>query len=248
MFFFSIWVFFHNHSRITRLQSKGKGISLTRHYHFHLLHRHLDISWAITAESLPLHIGSSWTRTGIFWFLSASRSVGKMKIIFVYMQGPHIKGKNISNISFKIISQLIISKRSYLCYLRYLTCLFRLRKKQIIFIYKFEEKNRGKSFCFSRHIYRLQFICLQYLWRTLQYMWKTRLWNIWNIQSQWVCLLGNIYNIPSQWKLCEQTNNIRDIYLASVEVAIVWQIMASPKVCRLFWINFYQETQSRNLF
>ena len=33
--FFSIWVFFHNHSRITGLQGKGKGISLTPHYHFH---------------------------------------------------------------------------------------------------------------------------------------------------------------------------------------------------------------------
>ena len=27
--FFSMWVFFHNHSRITRLQGKGEGISLT---------------------------------------------------------------------------------------------------------------------------------------------------------------------------------------------------------------------------
>ena len=26
------------------------------HYHFHLLHRHLDISRAITAESSPLHV------------------------------------------------------------------------------------------------------------------------------------------------------------------------------------------------
>ena len=28
IFFFSIWVFFHNHSRITGLQGKGEGISL----------------------------------------------------------------------------------------------------------------------------------------------------------------------------------------------------------------------------
>ena len=33
-------------------------ISLTPHYHFHPLHKHLDISHAITAESAPLHIGS----------------------------------------------------------------------------------------------------------------------------------------------------------------------------------------------
>ena len=61
--FFFIWVFFHVHSRITGLQGKGEGISLTPHYHFHSLHRHLDISWAITAESSPLHIPSSRTRT-----------------------------------------------------------------------------------------------------------------------------------------------------------------------------------------
>ena len=68
IFFFSICVFFHNHSRTTGLQGKGEGISLTPHYHFHPLHRHLDISRAITAESSPLHIGSSRTRTGNLWF------------------------------------------------------------------------------------------------------------------------------------------------------------------------------------
>ena len=69
---FSIWIFFYNHSQITGLQQKGEGISLTPHYHFHLLHRHLDVSRTITAESSPLHIGSSQTRTGNLWFLSAS--------------------------------------------------------------------------------------------------------------------------------------------------------------------------------
>ena len=69
-FFFSIWVFFYEHSG---LQSKGEGISLTPHYHFHPLHRHLDISRAITAESSPLHIASSRSRTGNLWFPSASR-------------------------------------------------------------------------------------------------------------------------------------------------------------------------------
>ena len=73
-FYFSIWVFFHDHSRITGLQGKGEGISLTPHYHFHPLHRHLDISRAITAESSHLHIASSRTRTGNLWFPSASRN------------------------------------------------------------------------------------------------------------------------------------------------------------------------------
>ena len=62
VFFFSIWFFFHNHSRITGLQMKGEGISLTPHYYFHTLHSHLDISREITAESLPLHIGSSHSK------------------------------------------------------------------------------------------------------------------------------------------------------------------------------------------
>ena len=71
--FFSISLFFHEHSRITELQGKGEGIFLTPHYHFHSLHRHLDISRTITAESSPLRIASSRARAGDLWFPSASR-------------------------------------------------------------------------------------------------------------------------------------------------------------------------------
>ena len=71
--FFSIWVFFHEHSRFTRQQGKVEAISLTPLYYFHPLHRHLDISRVIAAESSPLHIASSWTRTGNLWFPSTSR-------------------------------------------------------------------------------------------------------------------------------------------------------------------------------
>ena len=39
-----------------RTAEKGEVISLAFHYHFHPLHRHLDISRVITAESSPLHI------------------------------------------------------------------------------------------------------------------------------------------------------------------------------------------------
>ena len=46
--FFFVWVFFHEHSRITRLQGKGESISLTPHHHLYPLHRHLDVSQAIT--------------------------------------------------------------------------------------------------------------------------------------------------------------------------------------------------------
>ena len=69
--FFLIWVFFDKHSRITELKKKGEGISLTPHYYFHPLHRHLDISRVITAESSPVHIASSRTRTRNLWFPSA---------------------------------------------------------------------------------------------------------------------------------------------------------------------------------
>ena len=56
-----------------RSAGEGEGNFLTPHYHFHPLHRHLDIRRAITAGSSPLHLGSSRTRTGNLWFLSASR-------------------------------------------------------------------------------------------------------------------------------------------------------------------------------
>ena len=72
-FFFSIWVFFHEHSRITGLQGKGGGIFLTPHYQFHPLYRHLVISREIAAGSSHLHIASSRARTQNLWFPSASR-------------------------------------------------------------------------------------------------------------------------------------------------------------------------------
>ena len=70
--YFSIWVFFHDYSRITELQGMRGGTSLTPHYHFHPLHRHLDISRTITAESSLLPIDSSRTRIGNLWFPGAS--------------------------------------------------------------------------------------------------------------------------------------------------------------------------------
>ena len=74
-FFFSFLLefFLDDHSRTAGLQGKGEGISLTPHYHFHPLHRHLDISQAITAESSPMHIASSRTRTGNLWCPSTCR-------------------------------------------------------------------------------------------------------------------------------------------------------------------------------
>ena len=56
--FFSALVFFHEHCRFTGQQRKGEAFSFTPHYHFDLLHWHLDISRAITAGSSLLHIGA----------------------------------------------------------------------------------------------------------------------------------------------------------------------------------------------
>ena len=82
-FFFSIWVFFYEHSRITGLQGKGEGISLTPHNRLHLLHRHLAISRAITAESSPLHITSSLIRTGSLLIPSANRPTTKLRTLVI---------------------------------------------------------------------------------------------------------------------------------------------------------------------
>ena len=57
--FFLVWVSFHEQSRFTGQQGKGKAISLIPLYHIHPLRRHLNISWVITSESSPLHIASS---------------------------------------------------------------------------------------------------------------------------------------------------------------------------------------------
>ena len=64
--YFSVWVFFHKYSQITGLWGKGEDISLTSHYYFQLLYRHLDISWAISAESSPPCIANSWIQLGTF--------------------------------------------------------------------------------------------------------------------------------------------------------------------------------------
>ena len=71
--FFSIWVFFREHSRMTGLQRKREGISLIPLYHSHPLHSHEDISHTITAGNPPLHIASGQARTGNPWFPNASR-------------------------------------------------------------------------------------------------------------------------------------------------------------------------------
>ena len=65
LFLVNYFIFFGFHSQQFRNhRTAGEGISLTPPYHFHPLHRHLDISRAITTDGSSLHIGSSWTRSG----------------------------------------------------------------------------------------------------------------------------------------------------------------------------------------
>lgn len=49
-------------------QGKREAIFLTTLYHFPLLLRYLDISPVINADSPPLRMATSRTRTGNLWF------------------------------------------------------------------------------------------------------------------------------------------------------------------------------------
>ena len=64
--FFSITVFFHEHSRFTDQQGKGEGIFLTPLYHLYPLQRHSDVNRTITAGSPPLL--AAGLRPGTFRF------------------------------------------------------------------------------------------------------------------------------------------------------------------------------------
>ena len=75
MIFFSIWIFFHEHSQFTGQLGKAEAISLTPHYHFQPLHRHLDISQVITVEISPLLIASNRIFSLDFFWVSYERSI-----------------------------------------------------------------------------------------------------------------------------------------------------------------------------
>ena len=67
-FFYFYLAFFYDYSRFTGQQVEGETISLYPFYHFRLLHRHLDISWVIAAESSPLRIAGSLNRIWNLWY------------------------------------------------------------------------------------------------------------------------------------------------------------------------------------
>ena len=72
--FFICFLFLSGFSftNIHKSRDRREGNSLNSHYHFHPLYRYLDISRAIIAESSPVHMIGSRTRTGYLWFPSAS--------------------------------------------------------------------------------------------------------------------------------------------------------------------------------
>ena len=74
-------------SRFTGQQGKGEAIFLSPLHLFHPLHRHLGISRVITAESSPLHIASSRTRTGTFgfWAQVAKLLPSYLQMIAIYL-------------------------------------------------------------------------------------------------------------------------------------------------------------------
>ena len=54
---------------IHRTADEWRGFSLYPVYHFHPLHRQLDINWVIATESSPLRIAGNWNRTWNFWYM-----------------------------------------------------------------------------------------------------------------------------------------------------------------------------------
>ena len=78
-----------------------EDISLIPFYHFYPLHRHLDISWVVTAESSPLHTARSRTWTGNLWFPSASYQPLSYSLFFAIISST-INGPFCWQISFAI--------------------------------------------------------------------------------------------------------------------------------------------------
>ena len=63
------WLFFHKYSWLTGQQVKGEVISLNPFYHFHPLHRHLDIGWVIAVGSSPVCIAGSCNQAWNLWYM-----------------------------------------------------------------------------------------------------------------------------------------------------------------------------------
>ena len=64
--------FFYTNIDFSQENRGGWRSFLTTLYKLHLLHRNVDISWAIAADSSPMHIASDRIRAGKAWFWCAS--------------------------------------------------------------------------------------------------------------------------------------------------------------------------------
>ena len=110
--FFSIWVFFYEYSRFTEQQVKVEAISLYPFYHFYPLHRHLNISWVIAAESLPLGIAGSRNRTQNLWYtLSRIHSLSALPLVAAVvrrMLKTRVTLGNISRVLLNLTRKLLL--------------------------------------------------------------------------------------------------------------------------------------------
>ena len=87
VFFFFLYLgSFQEHSRFIGQQGKGEGIYLTPLYHFHPLHRHFNVSRAITAEIYCSYCSRAITGSVVQWlsllhsFIQLSLNSGSAKV------------------------------------------------------------------------------------------------------------------------------------------------------------------------
>ena len=82
LFFFHLGILSQPFTNHRTAGEEGGHFFKELNYHFHPLHRHLDISRTITAERSALHIGSSPTRAGRKSLATKLRAL-KIKVKFV---------------------------------------------------------------------------------------------------------------------------------------------------------------------
>ena len=111
-YFFFYLVFLSQPFTNHRTAGEGEDISLTPHYHFHLLHRHLNVSRAITVERSPLHIGSKPDSNQEPLFVGRKSLTTKLRVTTSNITISFIIRSNISYI--KPFNQYLIFDNSHL--------------------------------------------------------------------------------------------------------------------------------------
>ena len=157
-FYFLFFCFFLSAFSFTTIHEPGKrvDISWTPYYYFYPLHRYIDISQAITAESSPLQITSDRTHTGSL-VIRAQVANQNREIIFLKAKIKFCKIKTYSTIfdtakrAIKLIVKMkdLIGNNPFQQYLvlskiiKYLELIYsRLASFRIL---SWEGKNRNKS-------------------------------------------------------------------------------------------------------